>query len=68
MQSIMQITIKNGVIIKIGVKNFEDYIEKKKNIIKSEHPFIDIIDACTICKNDISLIEYFEVEEGKENA
>lgn len=60
---IMQINMKNGVNVQIGVKDFAEFKAKRELILLSKKEFIDIIDTCTIKKSEVSLIEYFIVDE-----
>lgn len=65
----MQITTKGGIHIQIGVTDIADYKMKKDTLLKSTKDFVTIIDTCTVCRNDISIIEYFEMtqEEAMNN-
>lgn len=60
---IMQINMKNGVNVQIGVKDFEEFKAKKEMILKSGKEFIELIDTCTIRKSEVALIEYYVVTE-----
>ena len=59
---IMQVTSIRGVHFQIGVKDFEEFKTKKQEIINSNEDFIDLIEQCTIKRNEILAIEYFEKE------
>nr|DAY95603.1 MAG TPA: hypothetical protein [Caudoviricetes sp.] len=61
-EKIMQITIKPGVHIVIGVNNVEEFKEIKTAILSSKTEFVDVLDTCTLKRNDIVAIEYFEKE------
>ena len=60
---IMQINLKNGVNVQIGVKDFEEFKTKKEMLLKSGKEFIELIDTCTIRKSEVALIEYYVVTE-----
>lgn len=55
---ILQILLKNGVNVQIGVRSLSEYKIKKDSILKSTKDFVTIIDACTVRREDISLIEF----------
>lgn len=60
---IMQITTKNGIHIQIGVSDVGEYKTRKDAILKSTKDFVTVIDTCTVSRQDISIIEYFEMTE-----
>ncbi|MGM0124857.1 hypothetical protein IGI37_002251 [Enterococcus sp. AZ194] len=60
---IMQITTKKGIHVQIGVSDAAEYRAKKEAILKSTKEFVTVIDTCTICRSDVSIIEYFEKTE-----
>ncbi|MGV3085033.1 hypothetical protein [Enterococcus dispar] len=61
-KKIMQITVKPGIHIIIGMNNFEEYKDRRLKIINSRNEFVDITDKCTLRRSDIVAIEYFEKE------
>lgn len=66
---IMQITTKNGINFKIGVKGPKHYNKLKKTILNSKNEFVEIIPTLDIKKSEIVAIEYFDdaiVEEKEE--
>lgn len=60
----MQITTIYGVHVQIGVLSFEDYLSKKKEILNKRGKFVSPIETCSIRKEDVSIIEYFEMEDS----
>ena len=60
---IMQVNLKNGVNVHIGVKDFEEFKAKKEMILKSEKEFIELIDTCIVRKSEVALIEYYVATE-----
>ncbi len=62
---IMQINLKNGVNVQIGVKDFEEFKTKKEMLLKSGKEFIELIDTCTIRKSEVALIEYYVATEQR---
>ncbi|MGX7195434.1 hypothetical protein [Enterococcus olivae] len=60
---VMQILLKNGVNVQIGVHGESEFKMKKDSLLKSTKEFVTIIDTCTIRKEDISLIEYFPLDK-----
>lgn len=60
---IMQINMKNGVNVQIGVKDFEEFKAKKELLLKSEKEFIELIDTCIVRKSEVALIEYYVAPE-----
>lgn len=60
---IMQVNLKNGVNVQIGVKDFEEFKAKKEMLLKSEKEFIELIDTCIVRKSEIALIEYYVATE-----
>lgn len=64
----LQINMKNGNFVQIGVKDFAEYKSKKELILMSKKEWVDIIDTCTARKSDIVLIEYHLVPESSKNA
>ena len=64
----LQINMKNGNFVQIGVKDFAEYKAKKELILMSKKEWVDIIDTCTARKSDIVLIEYHFVPEPTKNA
>lgn len=61
-EKVMQITIKPGIHIIIGVSNIEDFQRKKDEITNSNTEFVDVLNTCTLKRSDIVAIEYFEKE------
>ena len=62
---IMQINMKNGANVQIGVKDFEEFKTKKEMLLKSGKEFIELIDTCTIRKSEVALIEYYVATEQR---
>ena len=56
---IMQINMKNGINVQIGVKDLEEFKAKKEMLLKSEKEFIELIDTCIVRKSEVALIEYY---------
>lgn len=54
----MQILLRNGANVQIGVSGLEEYNLKKDVILKSTQEYVTVVDTCTVRKDDISLIEY----------
>lgn len=64
---VMQITMKNAIHVTIGVQGGQtEYKQRKDEILKCTKEFVTVIDNCTIRKDDISIIEYFEKEYEEE--
>lgn len=61
-EKIMQITIKPGIHIIVGVNNTKEFKKRKTAILNSKTEFVDVLDTCTLKRNDIVAIEYFEKE------
>lgn len=59
---VMQITLKNGIHIQIGVESFDKFKEKKNDILGCGDDFIDIIETCTFRVSEVVCVEYFEKE------
>lgn len=64
----IQITMKNGIHVTVGVESFEEYAMYRDKIKKDNSKWIDIIDACTVKKEDICLIEFVENQSQEEKA
>lgn len=54
----MQILLRNGVNVQIGVSGLEEFNLKKDVILKSTQEYVTVVDTCTVRKDDISLIEF----------
>lgn len=54
----MQILLRNGTNIQIGVSGLAEYNLKKDVILKSTQEYVTIVDTCTVRKDDISLVEF----------
>lgn len=54
----MQILLRNGINVKIGVSGLAEYNLKKDVILKSTQEYVTVVDTCTIRKDDISLIAF----------
>ena len=61
-EKVMQLTLKSGIHIAIGVQSKEDFTEKKKHILKSADELVTIIEECVVRRESIDIIEYFERE------
>lgn len=67
----MQILLRNGTNVQIGVSGLEEFNLKKDVILKSTQEYVTVVDTCTVRKNDISLVEfclYAEKVGGKNEA
>lgn len=64
---IMQITTKAGIHIQIGVSDLTEYKTRKDAILKSNKDFVTVIDTCTVARQDIAIIEYFEMPQEQVN-
>lgn len=64
---IMQINMKNGINVQIGVKNLEEFKSKQEMLLKSQKEFVELIDTCTIRKSEVVLIEYYVLTEQHQN-
>lgn len=64
-QRFMQVSMKNGKEIHIGVKGISEYKAKRGRILNGKSEFITLIEPCTVRRSDVSIIEYFE-QEAKE--
>lgn len=54
----MQILLRNGANVQIGVSGLEEYNLKKDGILKSTQEYVTVVDTCTVRKDDISLVEF----------
>lgn len=61
----MQILLKNGINVQIGVSGLAEYSLIKDTFLKSTQEFVTVVDTCTVRKDDISLIEYCLYTEQK---
>lgn len=59
----LQLNMKNGNFVQIGVKDFEEFKGKRELILNSKKEFVDVLDTCTVRKSDVVLIEYYNVPE-----
>ncbi len=59
----LQLNMKNGNFVQIGLKDFEEFKSKRDLIILSKKEFVNVIDTCTVRKSDIVLIEYYVATE-----
>lgn len=61
-EKVMQITIKPGVHIIVGVNGIKEFQNRKTAITNSKKEYVDVLDTCTLKRSDIVAIEYFEKE------
>lgn len=61
-EKVMQITIKPGVHIIIGVNGINEFQNRKTAITNSKKEYVDVLETCTLKRTDIVAIEYFEKE------
>lgn len=61
----MQILLRNGVNIQIGLSGLAEFNLKKDVILKSTQEYVTVVDTCTVRKDDISLIEFCLYSELK---
>ena len=64
---IMQINLKNGINVQIGVKNLEEFKSKREMLLKSQKEFVELIDTCTIRRSEVVLVEYYILTEQPQN-
>lgn len=64
---IMQINLKNGINVQIGVKDFEEFKSKRELLLKSKKEFVELIDTCTIKQSEVALVEYYVLTEQQQN-
>lgn len=57
-QGFLQILLRNGINVQVGVSGLSEYNLKKDTILKSTQEYVTIVDTCTVRKDDISLIEF----------
>lgn len=63
---VMQLTMKNGIHVMIGVTSFEEYKKLRQKITSGVVKWVDVIDSCTVKKDEVVLIEFFEAQKGEE--
>ncbi|MFR3685203.1 MAG: hypothetical protein ACLTXM_09230 [Enterococcus sp.] len=68
MYKITQVTLKNGIHVKINVNSFEDHLKIKEALKESDEPLVDVLETCSIRSEDVSLIEYYEVDNKEETS
>lgn len=68
MHKITQITLKNGIHVKISVNSFEDHLKIKEALKESVEPLVDVLETCSIRSEDVSLIEYYEAQNEEETS
>lgn len=61
----LQILLRNGINVQVGVSGLSEYNLKKDAILKSTQEYVTIVDTCTVRKDDISLVEFCLYEELK---
>lgn len=64
-EKLMQVTLKPGIHIFVKVNSFDDYKDRKSKITKGKEAFVDVLDECTLRRDDVVAIEYFEKEIEK---
>ncbi len=57
-QGFLQVLLRNGINVQVGVNGLSEYNLKKDTILKSTQEYVTIVDTCTVRKDDISLIEF----------
>ena len=62
----IQITLKNGKYIFIGVNNYEEYDVLKNKITKSNFEYVDLVRECTIKRDEVTAIEFVTAKKGEE--
>ena len=63
----LQLNMKNGNFVQIGVKDFQEFERKRELILNSKKEFVDVIDRCTVRRSEVVLIEYYTINEKEEN-
>lgn len=63
---VMQITTRGGIHIRIGVSDVAEYKTRKDTILRSSKDFVTVIDTCTVARQDIAIIEYFEITQDQQ--
>lgn len=63
----MQILLKNGTYIHIGVLDKKEYRALKRKITLGFSNFVTLIEECTVQRKEIAVIEFVEMQrkEGK---
>lgn len=63
MRKYLQITLKNGVHVQIGVKTTAEYKKMRDCLLKSITEYVTLIDTCTVRPSEVVLIELLYVNE-----